>query len=185
MQSLNRLGCDYLDLYLIHWPDSSLDMSETLRGFKALRDEGLIRHSGVSNFTQAHLDEFLPLCMEAGVDVVNNQIELHPFLYHAHLLDYCRGKDLSVTAYCPLARGRVVDYGLLKEVGTKYNKSASQVSLRWLLQKGVAAIPKTSSQNHLVENLEVFDFTLSDEDVKRIDGIAEEERVVNPPFAEF
>ncbi len=183
--SLRRLGTDYLDLYMIHWPDSTMDMKGTFKAFKELVDGGRIRYAGVSNFTVKHLEQNLPACEELGLDVTLNQVEFHPGLYQRRLLEYCVGKDVVVESYSPLARGDVMDNPTLKEIGEKHGKSPAQVSLRWLLQKDTVVIPKSSSVEHASEDMKVFDFELSEDEMERIDSIGDGGRIIVPPFAEF
>jgi len=165
-ESLDRLGLDYVDLLLIHWPSSSVPVGETLDAMAQLHAAGLVRHVGVSNFSVAQLRE----AMDASpLPVVTNQVEYHPYTSQAELLDVCLTHDLVLTAYSPLAKGRVVGDDRLAAIGERYGKSASQVALRWLVQQPrVAAIPKASSRDHLRGNLAVLDFELTDEEMDRI-----------------
>ncbi|NLV07373.1 aldo/keto reductase [Haloarcula rubripromontorii] len=167
-ESLNRLGTDYLDLLLIHWPNTPwmASLSETLGAMNDLVEEGLVRHIGVSNFSPSLLDEARDI---SSVPILTDQVQYHPYWDQRKLLDYCRIHDVLLTAYSPLARGGVLDDPALVQIGNRYGKSPAQVALRWLLQQdGVAAIPKASSRDHLEANLAVFDFELTDAEVERI-----------------
>lgn len=182
--SLEKLNTDYLDLYLLHWPKEGYDMRKTLKAMRKALDEGKIKQFGVSNFTIPHLQEFIPLAEEYGVKVEANQVEFHPLLYQKELLDYCNKHGIQVIAYSPLARGKVFDNETLKEIGKKHGKTPGQVSIRWLMDKGIVPIPKASKRGHAEQNFDI-DFTLSDEDIRRIDNINAWERIINPDFAEF
>jgi len=167
-ESLNRLGTDYLDLLLIHWPNTPwmASLSETLGAMNDLVEEGLVRHIGVSNFSPSLLDEARDI---SSVPILTDQVQYHPYWDQRKLLDYCRIHDVLLTAYSPLARGGVLDDPALVQIGNRYGKSPAQVALRWLLQQdGVAAIPKASSRDHLEANLAVFDFELTDAEIERI-----------------
>ena len=167
-ESLNKLGTDYLDLLLIHWPNTPrmASLSETLGAMNDLVEEGLVRHIGVSNFSPALLDEARDI---STAPILTDQVQYHPYWDQRKLLDYCRIHDVLLTAYSPLARGGVLDDPALVQIGNKYGKSPAQVALRWLVQQeGVAAIPKASSREHLEANMAVFDFELTDAEMERI-----------------
>jgi len=177
--SLHDLGTDYVDLLLIHWPNPDVPLEQTLRAMVQLRDEGKVRHLGVSNFPSALLREALELA-----PIIADQVEYHPALAQPQLLALARERDLMLTAYSPFAHGRLLDNPVLREVGEAHGKSAGQVALRWLLdQPQVAAIPKASSHSNRAANLEVFDFELSDEERGRIASLARDERTTNPSWA--
>ena len=176
--SLRSLKTDYLDLLLLHWPDDSVPLERTLQALVELQEAGRIRHLGVSNFPAGLLAEAL-----AQAPVFCDQVEYHPFLGQDRLLKLARANDVLVTAYSPLAHGRVPDDATLKEIGEAHGKTAGQVALRWLLdQPGVSPIPKASSHERRVENFEVFDFSLSDEERERIDALPKNDRQIDPDF---
>lgn len=181
-ETLNQLKLDYLDLYLIHWPDSDVPLEETFRAFKKLVSEKKIRSIGVSNFNIARVREAME---KSEIPVSVNQVEYHPYLNQESLLEECRKNKIILTAYSPLARGKIINDKVLKSVAEKYDKTASQVTLRWLLQKNIVVIPKASSENHLKENMEIFDFELKKEDMEKINKINIRKRLVNPGFGEF
>ncbi|WP_336329856.1 aldo/keto reductase [Haloarcula sp. CGMCC 1.2071] len=167
-ESLNKLGTDYLDLLLIHWPNTPwmASLSETLGAMNDLVEEGLVRHIGVSNFSPSLLDKARDI---SSAPIFTDQVQYHPYWDQRKLLDYCRIHDVLLTAYSPLARGGVLDDPALVQIGNKYGKSPAQVALRWLVQQeGVAAIPKASSREHLEANMAVFDFELTDAEMERI-----------------
>ncbi len=178
VESLKRLGTDYVDLLLIHWPSRSEPLAETLAEFAAARAQGKTRFIGVSNFTVALLEETVG---KNRADIIGNQVEYHPYLSQRPVMAELKKHGLMLTAYSPLARGRVARDKDLAEIGRRHGKSASQVALRWLLdQKNVAAIPKSAGKEHLAANLAVFDFTLSPEERAAIDAKRGTGRVVDP-----
>lgn len=180
-QSLQRLNTDYVDLLLIHWPNDAVPMEESLKALAELRAEGKTRHIGVSNFTVALLKEAIEV---HGADLLCNQVEYHPFLSQKPVLDYLYAQNMMLTAYSPLARGEVVKDSTLKRIGQNYGKSPAQVALRWLLQQdAVAAIPKAASQEHCRNNFQIFDFSLSDEDMAAIGKLTGNRRTIDPGWA--
>ena len=165
-ESLAKLDIDYIDLLLIHWPHKRVPFAETLGAMEELRERGLIKHIGVSNFTGDQLREAIRL---TDSPIVANQVLYHPYYDQSDLLEVCREEDVALTAYSPLARGAVLDDDVLASIGERYDKSAPQVALRWLVQQdGVAAIPKASSREHLASNLAVFDFELTEAEMARV-----------------
>ncbi|WP_276272861.1 aldo/keto reductase [Haloarcula litorea] len=167
-ESLAKLGTDYLDLLLIHWPNAPwmVDNGETLRAMDRLVDEGLVRNVGVSNFPRDLLDDAR---RQSDAPIITDQVQYHPYWDQRELLDYCRIHDVLLTAYSPLARGGVLDDPALVQIGNRHGKSPAQVALRWLVQQdGVAAVPKASSRDHLAANLAVFDFELTDAEMERV-----------------
>jgi 2,5-diketo-D-gluconate reductase B len=178
-ESLERLGVDHLDLLLVHWPTREVPLEETLTALNKVREDGRTKQIGVSNFPAGLLKQALeiaPLCCD--------QVEYHPFLDQGRLLELARANDLLLTAYSPLAHGKVPGDETLTNIGVKYGKSAGQVSLRWLLdQPAVSPIPKASSRERRQENFDVFDFSLSDEDREEIANLPKDVRTANPPWA--
>ncbi|WP_435317543.1 aldo/keto reductase [Haloarchaeobius sp. TZWSO28] len=179
-ESLDRLGVDYVDLLYVHWPSDTYAPEETLAAFDELYDEGLIRHVGVSNFEPEHLDEARDLL---DAPVFANQVECHPLLPQDELREYGEANDVNLVAYSPLARGEVFDVPEIQDVAAKHDASAAQVSLAWLREKGVTAIPKATGEAHLRDNLQSVALDLDEEDIATIDGIDTENRVVDPDFA--
>lgn len=168
-ESLDKLGVDYVDLLLIHWPHPRVPVAETLGAMAQLRERGLVEHLGVSNFTRSQLAEARDA---VAAPIVADQVLYHPYKDQSPLREYCADAGVALTAYSPLARGRVLDDPTLAEIGERYDKSAPQVALRWLVQQdGVVAIPKSTSREHLDANLAVFDFELRDDEMARIDGL--------------
>jgi 2,5-diketo-D-gluconate reductase B len=177
--SLRNLQVDCLDLLLLHWPNPDYPLEETLGALVALRDDDLILHLGVSNFPVGMLEQALDVA-----PVFADQVEFHPFLGQDALVDLAAEKDFMVTAYSPLARGRVPRDSTLREIGEAHGKTAGQVALRWLLDKPqVCAIPKASSHERRLENFEVFDFDLDDDERAAIEALPKDGRVIDPGFA--
>jgi 2,5-diketo-D-gluconate reductase B len=179
--SLKKLRLPWVDLLLIHWPNPKVPLAETIGVLCKAKREGRAKHVGVANFTTALLAEATKLASEP---LVTNQIEVHPFLDQSKVLAACRRYGLSVTAYCPLARGKVPGNEVIERLAKAHGKTSSQIALRYLVQQGIIPIPRTATPDHLAANLAVFDFALSDGEMaelgklKRSDG-----RVVNPPHA--
>lgn len=158
-ESVEKLGVETVDLLLIHWPSRRVPVEETLSAMNQLQDEGLVRHVGVSNFSVEQLDDARG---ESTAPILTDQVRYHPYSERQSLLEYCIVNDVVLTAYSPLAKGRVTDDDTLQAIGERYDKTPAQVALRWLVQQeNVVAIPKASSRSHLEENLEIFDFSLS------------------------
>jgi 2,5-diketo-D-gluconate reductase B len=178
-ESLEKLRIDCIDLLLLHWPNPEFPLAATLDALAALREEGLIKHFGVSNFPAGMLREALAIA-----PILADQVEFHPFLGQDALVALAAERDFMVTAYSPLARGKVPRDETLRAIGEAHGKTAGQVALRWLLDKpNVSTIPKASSHERRVENFEVFDFELSDDERARIDALPKDERVIDPGWA--
>lgn len=174
-ESLDKLGLDYLDLYLIHWPGEGPERRhDSWRALSELQKQGRIREIGVSNFTIRHLRQL----MEAS-DVLPavNQIEFHPFIYdeQKELLDFCKDQGIVFEAYSPLAQGHLSDEQLVK-IGEHHGKSASQVMLRWAVQKGTVPLPRSANPEHIKQNFDIFDFELSDDEIAQIDDLSRGDR---------
>ena len=168
-ESLVHLRLDVIDLLLIHWPNPRVPLAETLGAMAKMKREGFVKQIGVSNFTVALLDEANTVSPEP---LVCNQIEYHPFLNQDKVVAACRKSDVAVIAYSPIARGSAKGDEVLERVGKAHGKTAAQVCLRWLTQQGIVVIPRTSKVERLAENFEIFDFTLSDAEMKEIAGLA-------------
>lgn len=170
-ERLRLLGVDCLDLLLIHWPARDVPVGETMAALAAVKRAGLTRHIGISNYTVRLIEEAVAACPEP---LVTNQVEYHPFLSQRAVIEACRRHGLSLTAYCPIARGKVFDDPVIGAIARRHGRTAAQVTLRWLIQQdGVIAIPRTATPARLGENLAVSDFTLSDDDMAAISGLAE------------
>ncbi|BDG34850.1 aldo/keto reductase [Saccharococcus caldoxylosilyticus] len=175
--SLNKLGLEYLDLYLIHWPVKG-KYKDAWRALETLYKEGRVKAIGVSNFQIHHLED---LMKEAEIKPMVNQVEYHPRLTQKELQSFCQKHGIQLEAWSPLMQGQLLDNEVLQEIANKYNKSVAQVILRWDLQNGVVTIPKTTKEHRIVENASVFDFELTEEDMERIDGLNQNHRVGPDP----
>ena len=178
-ESLDRLGVDYLDLLYIHWPARAYDPAETLDAFQELYDEGTIRNIGVSNFEPHHIEEARE---HLDAPIFANQIEIHPLLQQTELREFAADTDLELVAYSPLARGDVFDVDELTEIAEKHGVSEAQVSLAWLRENDITAIPKATSEAHIRDNWESLTLELDDEDLEKIAGIDRTSRKVDPGF---
>jgi 2,5-diketo-D-gluconate reductase B len=163
-ESLKKLQTEYVDLLLMHWPNPSVPLGETLGTMTELQEEGSVKHVGVSNFPPSMVED-----ATRYATVFCNQVEYHPYRAQNELLGQAREMGYLLTAYSPVAKGRVLNDLTLKEIGEARGKTPAQVALRWLIQQEkVAAIPKAASENHLRSNLDIFDFELSDEEMERV-----------------
>lgn len=177
--SLRKLQTDYVDLLLIHWPSKEVHMEEPLEAMMELKRQGKIKLLGVSNFTCDMVDKAIALA-----PVVCNQVEYHPFLDQGQMLDTLRDNDMVLTAYSPIAKGKVFENVTLKEIGKKYNKTPAQVTLRWHTQQDkVAAIPKSSDAERRQQNFDIFDFELTPEEMQQISALRGDGRMINPKWA--
>jgi diketogulonate reductase-like aldo/keto reductase len=181
-ESLKRLGTDYVDLLLIHWPNPQIPLAESIEALLEVQRQGKAKHIGVSNFNTTQIAEAQSL---AGGILLTNQVEYHPFLNQDKVHNACREANMFLTAYCPLARGLVVENAILHKIAAEHNKTAAQVALRWAIQSGgqqgdVCAIPKSVHRERLEENFDIFDFQLSDEDMNDISRLKGNKRLVLP-----
>ncbi len=172
-KSLNNLGLDYLDLYLLHWPVEGL-RKESWEALITLQNEGKCRAIGVCNFTIEHLKDLLK---DTNVTPAVNQVEFSPFLYQKELHKFCRKNDIQLEAYSPLTRGKKLNDKNLVTIAEKYQKSPAQILIRWTLQHDIVVIPKSVHKERIEENAQVFDFHISDEDMEFLDSLNEDFRV--------
>jgi diketogulonate reductase-like aldo/keto reductase len=175
--SLNKLGLDYLDLYLIHWPKAG-KYKEAWRALESLYAEGRVKAIGVSNFQIHHLEDVM---QDAKIKPMVNQVEYHPMLTQKELQAYCAEQGIQFEAWSPLMQGQLFNHPLLQEIADKYHKSVAQVILRWDLQHGVVTIPKSTKEQRIIENATVFDFALTQEEMELIDGLNRNHRVGPDP----
>jgi 2,5-diketo-D-gluconate reductase B len=176
-ESLARLRLAQVDLLLLHWPNPQIPLRDTLGALCKVKRMGLARHIGVSNFTVALVEQAVELSDEP---IVCNQIEMHPLLDQSKVVAACRARGIAVVAYSPIARGGVKDNAMLARIGRGYGKTAAQVSLRFLVQQGIAIIPRTSRSERLAENFAIFDFELSPAEIGEIGRLASRDgRVVD------
>jgi 2,5-diketo-D-gluconate reductase B len=179
-QSLERLQTDYVDLLLVHWPTiDNVPLAETMGALAKAKREGKTRHVGVANFNIALTEEAMRLCPEPCSVL---QAEYHPYLDQARVLAFCRKAGLIFMAYCPLARGRVFKDPVLGEIAKSKGKSIAQIALRWLFQQdNIVSIPRSANPGHMAESLDVFNFTLNDDEMKRIYALKRPDgRIANP-----
>ena len=177
--SLQKLQMDYVNLTLIHWPSSDMDLRECLDTLMELQQAGKTRLIGVSNFPSSLLKE-----AKALAPIVCNQVEYHPYLGQSAVLNVLSEHQMMLTAYCPIAKGEVLEDQYLINLGKKYGKSPTQITLRWLVQQeNVAAIPKSGSSKRRASNFDIFDFSLTDEEIANIHALHQNRRLINPHFA--
>ncbi|GIN63446.1 glyoxal reductase [Robertmurraya siralis] len=177
--SLQKLGMDYLDLYLIHWPGKdSAKYKETWRALEKLYKDGKVRAIGVSNFHVHHLED---LIADAEIKPMVNQVEYHPHLAQLELRDYCKKQGIQLEAWSPLKQGQLLNEPTIVEIADKYQKSPAQIILRWDLQNEVVTIPKSIKEHRIIENADIFDFELAPEDMAKLDGLNKNERVGSNP----
>lgn len=180
--SLDKLGTGYVDLILLHWPNPAISLKETLGALNEVQEKGLARHIGISNFTQALVHE---AAQTSAAPLATNQVEYHPYLDQAPVLDALSETGMALTAYCPLARGEVFKDPTLERIGKQHGKNAGQVALRWLIQQGnVIAVPRSSNPDHVASNFDVFDFELAEAEMSEITALhSPQGRMINPSFA--
>ncbi len=180
--SLRRLRLEAVDFLLIHWPNAAIPLRGTIEALCGAKRAGLARHIGVANFTVALLEEAVALASEP---LVTNQCEYHPFLSQERVLAACRRHSLSFTSYCPIGRAAVISEPVIAEIAARHGKTPAQVVLRWHVQQpGVIAIPKSGNRNRIAENIAVFDFTLTDDEMRCISSLARPDgRMISPTFA--
>ena len=174
--SLERLGLEYVDLYLIHWPTPSRDLFvETWKEFIKLKEDGLTRSIGVSNF---RIEDLERLKQETGVVPVVNQIELHPYFQQRELREYADKNNIRIESWSPIggSKGNLLEDEVIASISERHHKSAAQVVIRWHIQHGLIVIPKSVNENRIKENLNVFDFELSEDDMALLDGLDRSER---------
>jgi 2,5-diketo-D-gluconate reductase B len=180
VESLKRLQTDYVDLLLVHWPAiDGTPLAETMSALARAKREGKARHIGVANFNIAMTGEAMRLCPEPLAVL---QAECHPYLDQSRVLAFCRQAGLGFMAYCPLARGRIFGDPVLAAIAQAKGRTVAQVALRWLVQQGnIAPIPRSANAAHMAASLEVFDFELSGDEMKRIHALARPDgRIANP-----
>lgn len=176
-RTLEDLQLEYLDLYLIHWPIAKASKenwkeanSESWRALEELYNQGKIKAIGVSNFLEHHLE---PLFEAAKIKPMVNQIEFHPGMLQEEIVEFCKKHNILVEAWAPFSNGQVLNNPVLKEIADKYEKTVAQLTLRWIIQKGIVPLPKSVTPERIKSNLQVFDFEISAQDVERIDRLTD------------
>jgi methylglyoxal/glyoxal reductase len=181
-ESLNRLGTDYVDLYLVHWPVKGF-YQKTWKSMEEIYKSGKAKAIGVSNFLVHHLEDILNDCK---IVPAVNQVEFHPFLVQPQLLKFCQSKNIQLEAWSPLMKGRFVAVHEFELLATKYHKTAAQIILRWDLQHQVVTIPKSTHSQRITENAAIFDFELTAEDMLKIDQLDKDQRTgPDPDYVDF
>jgi 2,5-diketo-D-gluconate reductase B len=166
-ESLAKLNADYIDLLLLHWPNDQVPVEETLTALRTFQEEGTVRHLGVSNFSPAQVEE-----AARYATIFCNQVQFHPYHPQNELIAQAQQMDYLFTAYSPVARGKVLQDPVLQAIGVAHGKTAVQVTLRWMVQQGLATIPKAGSEQHRRDNFAIYDFSLSDDEMSAIDGLS-------------
>jgi diketogulonate reductase-like aldo/keto reductase len=175
-ESLRKLQTDHVDLLLLHWPNPNIPLEDTLAALQQLQDEGATRHIGISNFPPLQAAQ-----AAAQVKIFCNQVEYHPFLAQSKLLAQAAELDYMLTAYSPIARGKVIGDDVLEQIAHTHHKTSVQVTLRWQVQQArVSTIPKAASAAHRESNFDIFDFELSEDEMNAIFALNREERLVDP-----
>ncbi len=177
-ESLHKLGLESVDLVLLHWPNPSVPLAETLTALMQAKQQGQAQAIGLSNFTTALMEQAVQIC--GPHQLVTNQVEYHPFLWQDSVIAKARELTMTVTAYRPLAKGNVLQNDTLNSMAAKYGKSPTQIALRWILQQQIAAIPRSSREDHARENFDVFDFALTVADMAEIDALRGNLRLASP-----
>jgi len=179
--ALKELGVEYIDLYLLHWPDRTLPLSKIVLAMEKLKEKGMVKEVGVSNFTVHHLRDLL----RDGARPTFNQVEFHPYLYQKELWGFCCENQITLVSYRPFGKSKLLKEPLFAKLGKRYDKSPAQVVLRWLLQKQIPTIPKASSEAHLRDNLDIFGFSLTPAEMKLIDHLHRNKRFCGEDDPEF
>ncbi|MDN4068330.1 aldo/keto reductase [Paenibacillus vini] len=175
--SLNKLGLDYLDLYLIHWPVKG-KYKDAWRALETLYRDGRVKAIGVSNFQVHHLED---LMKDAEIKPMINQVEFHPRLTQKEVRAFCKEHGIQMEAWSPLMQGELLNNEVLKGIAEKHGKSVAQIILRWDVQHGVVTIPKSTKEQRIIENAALFDFELTEDEMNQIDGLNEDRRVGPDP----
>lgn len=178
--SLKTLQLDYVDLLLVHWPQPKVPFSETLGALAKAKRQRLTKHVGVSNFTLAMLDEAVRVCPEP---LVTNQVEYHAYLPQDRMLAALKRYGMILTAYCPVARGELLSDPVVGEIAKRHNKTHAQICLRWLVQQpGVAAVPRALEERHIRDNIDIFNFELSADEMRKLSALRKRQlRIADPP----
>lgn len=178
---LQELQTDYIDLLLIHWPNKDIALGETLEAMDKLKEEGKVRALGVSNFTKHHIEDALA----TGIEITNNQIEVHPSFKQENMKAFCEEKGISITAYSPLGRGQDIALPIIQDIAKKHTATPAQVILAWLLNRNIIAIPKSNKQEEIESNFKALELVLTQEDIELMNSVPQGLRMVNPDFAEW
>lgn len=178
---LLELQTDYLDLLLIHWPNRHFPLKSTIEAMDKLKKDGLVKSIGVSNFNIRHIQD----AISTGFQISLNQIELHPTFYPKDLVKFCKNNKIATTAYSPFGRNSDLSNSKIAGLAQKYNVTPSQIILSWIFSKDIIAIPKSTNPKHIEENFKSLDLVLDEDDLKLIDQIPQNDRIVNPAWSDF
>jgi len=180
--SLEKLGTEYLDLYLIHWPNPAISLRETMSAMATLKDRGWVRNVGVSNFSAYQLS-----CAQhvSDIPIAVNQIEFHPLFQRPDLVDYCHETDTVIEAAAPLGRTEVFAHPVVQDLAEKYGRSAPQVVVKWEVERDIVPLPKSSTPDHVRSNLKLFDWEMKDRDLERLDEADEDQPVYDTPARDW
>ncbi len=178
-KACEELGVETIDFFLMHYPDRKRKMANIIEELSTLPKKKLAKCIGGSNFSIKHLKEIDTT--QFGID----QVEFHPYLYQKELLAYCKAHDIQIVSFRSLGKGALTNDPIFDSIGKKYKKSASQICLRWLVQKEIAVIPKTASKQHMQENIDVLNFTLLDDDVAQLDHLEQKQRFCQNQWCDF
>jgi 2,5-diketo-D-gluconate reductase B len=181
-RSLEYLGTDYLDLLLIHWPNRSIPLQDTLKAFEELVESRKVRSIGVSNFSIHHIEDAFK---STALPISVNQVEFHPFLYQRDLLNFLKQNNIMLTAYSPLAHGKIFSDPQFQSISEKSGIKPEILALSWIMSKNCSVIPKASTEEHLKKNIKATQITLTAEIIAQIESIGEQKRVINPSWADF
>ncbi|TCT11635.1 diketogulonate reductase-like aldo/keto reductase [Natranaerovirga pectinivora] len=179
-ETLDKLGFDYLDLYLIHWPKRK--SKETWRALEEIYNTGKVRAIGLSNFKTHHIEDIMSI---AKITPMINQVEYHLKLQQDDLQEFCKNHKIQLEAYAPLMRGEILNIPLLQELANKYNKTVAQIALRFILQKEIVAIPKSVKPHRIEENAHLFDFSIAREDMDKLITLNENKRFYSDPDVKY
>ncbi|AJY51820.1 2,5-didehydrogluconate reductase [Halomonas sp. KO116] len=182
-ESLQKLGTDYVDLLLIHWPSpkDEVPMADYLTALKEVKAEGKARNIGISNFTCSQVDEAVSILGKG--EILTNQIEVHPFLQNRTLAEHCEQHGIQVTAFMPLAVGKVMDDPTLKQIADTHGVTPAQITLAWVKQRNMVTIPSSTKARNIQSNMAAFDLVLSDSEMAEIAKLDRNERIANPEIA--
>jgi len=178
---LDELQTDYIDLLLVHWPNRQIPIEETFDAFCELTNTKKIRYYGVSNYTIHHIEDVI----SKGYKPFVNQVELHPSFNQKELHEYCKSKNILLTAYSPLGMGDELKNPTVVELSKKYNVSPAQVILNWIISRRIAAIPKSTNPVNIKDNLKSLEWKMEEIDIEKINAIEQKPRLLNPPWHEF
>lgn len=182
-ESLSKLRLQQVDLTLVHWPspNDELAVADYLTRMMEARERGLTRAIGISNFTIAHMQQAIDAI--GAENIATNQVEVHPFLQNRKVINFARSQGIHITAYMPLAYGKVMQDEVLKRIGEAHNASPAQIALAWLLQQEFAVIPSSTKRENLVANLAAQELRLNDDEMQQIAALDRNDRLANPGFA--